>query len=72
MWFLYENDRDLPPFDPNGISLKWYLEIFSKELSEQQKGFHCTLKYNEVIYIPSMWYHATLNVGETVFMSVFV
>ena len=34
--------------------------------------YECTLRAGEMLYIPTRWHHSTLNLGETVFMSVFV
>eukprot|EP00758_Cryptobia_borreli_P004821 Tbor_TRINITY_DN4598_c0_g2::TRINITY_DN4598_c0_g2_i2::g.15763::m.15763 len=36
------------------------------------KFFDCTLGVGELLYIPTRWHHATLNIGESVFMSTFV
>ncbi|KAA8495832.1 JmjC domain-containing protein 8 [Porphyridium purpureum] len=32
----------------------------------------CTLAEGELLYVPAMWWHATLNLDETVFVSAFV
>ncbi len=32
----------------------------------------CVLEPDELLYIPSEWWHATLNIGESVFISTFV
>ena len=32
----------------------------------------CTLHPHEVLFIPALWYHATLNLDETVFISLFL
>lgn len=32
----------------------------------------CVLRPGEALYFPSHWWHATINVGETVFMSSFL
>jgi len=38
-----------------------------------QHLYECELNVNEVLYFPSMWMHATLNMDEyNVFMSVFI
>ena len=31
----------------------------------------CDIRPGEVLYFPSMWWHAVVNLGETVFMSSF-
>ena len=32
----------------------------------------CVIEAGEIIYIPGMWHHSTLNIGDTVFMAIFV
>ena len=32
----------------------------------------CTVREGEAVYFPDQWWHATLNLDETVFMSSFV
>ena len=39
---------------------------------EVYQFYECTLREGEMLYIPGRWHHSTLNLGETVFMSVFV
>eukprot|EP00744_Colponema_vietnamica_P025346 GILI01037217.1.p1 GENE.GILI01037217.1~~GILI01037217.1.p1 ORF type:complete len:200 (+),score=43.33 GILI01037217.1:371-970(+) len=34
--------------------------------------YECTVGKGEMLYIPGLWWHSTLNIGQTVFMSVFV
>lgn len=43
-----------------------------KEISEDKRGFECVVNPGETLYIPDWWWHATLNIGETVFISTFV
>jgi hypothetical protein len=74
-WFLLPPNAR-PEFDPDEPPLKWALRrlrervkmpsIVEKELLE------CTLMEGEILYLPSMWWHSTLNLGQTVFISAFV
>lgn len=41
-------------------------------LDEEGMPLECTLGVGEVLYLPTGWWHATLNVGQTVFISTFV
>mmetsp|Transcript_29223 Transcript_29223/g.93897 ORF Transcript_29223/g.93897 Transcript_29223/m.93897 type:complete len:102 (+) Transcript_29223:602-907(+) len=42
----------------------------------QAEGGHdlleCTIEPGELLYFPDNWFHATLNIGQSVFMSTFV
>jgi hypothetical protein len=68
-WFLYPPSAR-PEFDPDTTTLQWFLNKYP-HLSERNKPYECTLLPGEVIYLPSQWWHATLNVDTTVFMSTF-
>lgn len=69
-WFLYLPDEK-PDFDPDASTLQWYYNVYPT-LKEEDKPIECTLKPGEILYIPDWWWHATLNLGETVFISTFV
>ena len=32
----------------------------------------CTLTPGEVLFVPDQWWHSTLNIGQTVFISTFL
>ena len=42
------------------------------KFGNEKKITSCVVNENEAIYFPDHWYHATLNLDETVFMSSFV
>ena len=69
-WFLYPGEQ-VPTYNPNETSLRWLLFSYPA-LSEEQLPVECTLQVGEVLYLPGGWHHATLNIGESVFMSTFV
>lgn len=72
-WFLYPpNVR--PKFDPNESTLRWLRDVYSKlsDLEMESGLLECTVNAGEVIFLPFGWWHATLNIGQSVFMSVFV
>ena len=57
-------------FDPDVTSYNWLLS--PDRLLEQPHIMECTLAAGEVLYIPAQWWHSTLNIGETVFLSTFL
>lgn len=70
-WFLYPPTHR-PPFDPDKSVLAWLTDDLpaytGTDLSLLQQ---CDIGPSEVLYFPSMWWHAVINLGETVFMSSF-
>mmetsp|Transcript_25684 Transcript_25684/g.32750 ORF Transcript_25684/g.32750 Transcript_25684/m.32750 type:complete len:89 (+) Transcript_25684:574-840(+) len=42
------------------------------KLPKGSKLMECVVQPGQVLYIPDWWWHATLNIGETVFISTFV
>lgn len=69
-WFLYPPGPP-PTFDPSRTTLYWLKHVYPG-LPEDKKPVECVLRPGEIIYLPSHWWHATLNIGDTVFMSTFV
>lgn len=71
-WFLQAPGPE-PRFDPDESSLRWMaLVLPTYSNSERAQIMDCVVSQGEFMYIPSHWHHATLNIGETVFMSAFV
>lgn len=69
-WFLTHPDNK-PTFHPDETSYSWFYN--SHPAASRQQGFlDCTLKPGEVLFIDSQWWHSTLNIGETVFISTFL
>nr|CAB3257803.1 bifunctional arginine demethylase and lysyl-hydroxylase JMJD6-A [Phallusia mammillata] len=69
-WFLLPFEQK-PDFDPNKTTLRWLLEDYV-HLDESEKPFECVIKPGEVLYFPDKWWHATLNIEESVFISSFL
>lgn len=70
-WFLYPPSYT-PLFDPNETTLRWLHNVYPS-LGPLDRPLECTLDVGEVLYIPSGWWHSTLNIGEfVVFMSTFL
>jgi hypothetical protein len=63
-----------PLFDPNATALEWALSRRKGESSvfDGVAFAECTVSEGEAIYFPDGWWHATLNLDETVFISSFV
>jgi hypothetical protein len=64
-----------PEFDPDEPPLRWLLRrVQGAGLSASSESglLQCTLLPGEILYLPGMWWHATLNLGQTVFISSFV
>lgn len=41
-------------------------------LTEDELPQECVVNAGEVLYIPDDWWHSTLNLGQSVFISAFV
>ena len=72
-WLLYAPDRR-PPFDPDESSLTWVVRWRdgAPDIAAHGPPLDCTIGPGEALYFPSRWWHATLNVDESVFVSSFV
>ncbi|KAI6235878.1 JmjC domain protein [Aphelenchoides besseyi] len=69
-WFLTPPDQR-PKFDPDKSSLDWFLNNYPK-LNASERPFECTIQSGEAIYFPNHWYHSTLNMKNSVFISTFL
>ena len=70
-WLLYPPDHR-PPFDPDSPPAEWLDNVYPS-LTGSDKALleECIIVPGEVLYFPSNWWHAVVNVGETVFVSSF-
>jgi len=69
-WFLTPPDVK-PEFHPNKTTLQWFVDDYPK-IKENTYIYECTLKPGELIYFPDKWWHATLNIDTSVFISTFL
>ncbi|XP_046893350.1 jmjC domain-containing protein 8 isoform X2 [Hypomesus transpacificus] len=69
-WFLYPPDK-APHFHPNHTTLSWVRDV-SPHLPEEERPLQCTIQPGEVLYFPDRWWHATLNLDTSVFISTFL
>ncbi|MEE6497679.1 hypothetical protein FKM82_002807 [Ascaphus truei] len=69
-WFLYPPEKT-PEFNPNRTTLSWLMDTYPF-LSEEERPVECTIRPGEVLYFPDRWWHATLNLDTSVFISTFL
>uniref|UniRef100_A0A8D2MXS6 Jumonji domain containing 8 n=1 Tax=Zonotrichia albicollis TaxID=44394 RepID=A0A8D2MXS6_ZONAL len=69
-WFLYPPDQT-PHFHPNETTLAWLQHTYPT-LPPALRPLECTLRPGEVLYFPDRWWHATLNLDTSVFISTFL
>ncbi|TNN38799.1 JmjC domain-containing protein 8 [Liparis tanakae] len=69
-WFLYPPHQE-PHFHPNRTTLSWVTETYPL-LPEAEAPLECTISPGEVLYFPDRWWHATLNLETSVFISTFL
>ncbi|KAM4698189.1 jmjC domain-containing protein 8 [Rhinophrynus dorsalis] len=69
-WFLYPPEKT-PEFNPNRTTLSWVMDVYPF-LPQQDRPLECTIRPGEVLYFPDRWWHATLNLDTSVFISTFL
>ncbi|XP_054849636.1 jmjC domain-containing protein 8 [Eublepharis macularius] len=69
-WFLYPPEKT-PEFHPNKTTLSWLLDTYPF-LPPWERPVECTVHPGEVLYFPDRWWHATLNLDTSVFISTFL
>lgn len=71
-WFLYPpTAMPSPSFPPQYLPIRDWVDTFLsglRGLSNKSNAFpiQCIQQENEVLYVPEGWYHATVNLGNTV------
>ncbi|CAD7683344.1 unnamed protein product [Nyctereutes procyonoides] len=69
-WFLYPPEKT-PEFHPNKTTLTWLQDVYPT-LAPSERPLECTVQAGEVLYFPDRWWHATLNLDTSVFISTFL
>ncbi|XP_074053181.1 jmjC domain-containing protein 8 isoform X3 [Macrotis lagotis] len=69
-WFLYPPEKR-PDFHPNKTTLAWLRDTYPT-LPVTERPLQCTVRAGEVLYFPDRWWHATLNLDTSVFISTFL
>lgn len=62
-----------PNFDGDQSTSDWITSYFASSPPHPNHNIiDCTVHQTEILYIPPNWYHATLNLDQTVFISTFI
>ncbi|XP_012587166.1 PREDICTED: WD repeat-containing protein 24 [Condylura cristata] len=69
-WFLYPPEKK-PEFHPNKTTLAWLQDTYPA-LAPSERPLECTVQAGEALYFPDRWWHATLNLDTSVFISTFL
>lgn len=69
-WFLYPPDKE-PHFHPNHTTLSWVRNTYPY-LPLEEAPLECTIRPGEILFFPDRWWHATLNLDTSVFISTFL
>ncbi|XP_077988437.1 uncharacterized protein LOC144442935 [Glandiceps talaboti] len=69
-WFLYA-PQNTPPGGvwPGFSSLDWFQHVYPR-LEEKDKPLECIQEPGEILYLPESFYHATLNIGDTIAVGI--
>jgi hypothetical protein len=66
-WMMYPPSQMPPIHYPSiYVGIRRWFDHFLPQLEESEKPIVCTAGPGDVIYIPDGWYHATVNLGESV------
>ena len=68
-WLLYPQRP--PRFRENATSVAWLKHDYPL-LHADERPLTCLIGPGDLLYFPKGWWHAVVNVGETVFMSTFL
>ena len=68
-WLLYPHRP--PRFRENATSVSWLRHDYP-QLGAHERPHECLIGPGDLLYFPKGWWHAIVNVGETVFMSTFL
>jgi len=71
-WFVARPEVKLD-WNPEVSTFKWFFNFVTGSAGSTPPHISiCTQEVGEVLYLPDDWWHATLNVGDTVFFLDFV
>ncbi|CAJ1350897.1 unnamed protein product, partial [Effrenium voratum] len=66
-WFLYPRGQYPWGDGPGGgFSLTDWLQLVYPTLPEEQRPLECVVEAGDVVYVPDGWYHAVVNLADTV------
>jgi hypothetical protein len=66
-WLLYPPNK-MPPhtYPVNAVSIGSWIKTTMQDAEQNQQPMSCVVQPGELIYVPENWYHATLNIGESI------
>ena len=71
-WFLYPPNKEYPEIDPN-ITVADWVKFHYDDWRKLSDSYECIIRPNEVLFFPSNWMHATLNLDKyNAFVSLFL
>eukprot|EP00041_Stephanoeca_diplocostata_P023791 m.591852 g.591852 ORF g.591852 m.591852 type:complete len:263 (+) comp22386_c0_seq7:543-1331(+) len=79
-WFITKPNQR-PTFSPDNTSLIWTTHVYpslqqssehNTDAAQHPHVYDCTLSAGEVLFCGHDFWHATLNIGDTVFVSTFL
>ncbi|XP_076468981.1 uncharacterized protein LOC143299581 [Babylonia areolata] len=65
-WFLYPITNTPPGGVYHGFHMRYWYERVYPNLTASQRPLECVQQGGEILYLPEGFYHATLNIGDTV------
>lgn len=65
-WFLYPISKTPPGGVYHGYTLLDWVERVYPNLEDKDKPLECVQRGGEILYLPEGYYHATLNLGDTI------
>eukprot|EP00434_Breviolum_minutum_P004550 symbB.v1.2.004013.t1/scaffold225.1/size261367/14 len=70
-WFLYPPGQYPPGDGPGGgFSLSDWIQLVYPSLEDDQRPLECIVEAGDVVYVPDGWYHAVVNLADTVGVSI--
>lgn len=73
-WFLFPPSTSMNTFDPNMTVYEWVNDIYPSIIADSTNDLkECVIKPNEILFFPTNWIHATLNLEKyNFFVSLFL
>ncbi|CAK9091394.1 unnamed protein product [Durusdinium trenchii] len=69
-WFFYPLNHYPPGDGPGGgFSLTDWIQLVYPTLSADQRPLECVVHAGDIVYVPDGWYHAVVNLADTVAVS---
>mmetsp|Transcript_93933 Transcript_93933/g.176548 ORF Transcript_93933/g.176548 Transcript_93933/m.176548 type:complete len:481 (+) Transcript_93933:69-1511(+) len=69
-WFFYPPEKSPPGGDHGGWPVYDWTDSVYPKLEADLKPIECIQKPDDLIWVPELWFHATLNLGDTVAVSI--